>query len=1210
MISVGSVSVDVVPDARGFEAKMKVILSNLTAQIDARLDDRGVRAQLDALGKDTSARVKLDVDDTAAKARIAAIGKNTEVKVKVKADTGAAEAKVKALGASAGEASKGMSALVTAALALSPAIVPAAGAATAAIAGLSVPLAAAGASVGAFAVFAVPLFKQVTTSMQGLQKAQKAVANATSTPQYLAALAKQKKALDAMPPSIRSAVTSIDQLRFRYRTLQQQLSPQIFGVFNAGIQAANNGLPLLAQLASSASGPLRSMLAALGDALKSAPVHSFVSFMAAQASPAIFTFSRSLGNIGVGFAGLLRAFAPVATQIENGLLGITSAFGRFGQGASSSKSFQAFLTYLENAGPQIAKAIGDIAKAAGHIVVGLAPLGGVTVTLLDAFAKAVSAVPTAALPGIAAGILAIKLASTHGGAGFGGMANGVKTLLTSLTSGGGLKGALSGVTAILGGPWGIGVAAAAGALTFFASKHQAAAAAEASIQGSLNATTGALTSNTNEVIANQLAQDGSLRIARQYGLSLALVTASAEGSTTASRTLAGQMAAISQKGTVAGVAMQILGGHLGDLTGTTAEAQKHQKLLGDATNSAAIALAKGGTAAKDSGPQYSVMGARVKGTATAVDLLNTAIAAFLGKKLSLPQAIAAETLSFTQLTNKVILAKGALDKHTGSIHLNTVAGANLENTLADVSTKTYAAAQAAFKAAGGQNHMQAATAAANRVVDEARAKLIKQAESAGLSKKAADHLASSVGLVKDQYSRFITKADGSRIALDRQRGATDLVKRKTDDLSTSARNAANKVDAMGNSSHTATGKIDGLWGSASTARRRNDDLSLSAHNSANKLAGMGDQAHVAAGKVDSLRHAQDRLHNSSIQITYAAAVNSHTKTVAQGLNVPGADRLATGGPVRGSSPSRTADNIPIMATAGEWMHPVAAVDYYGADVMEAMRSRRIPRDAIKGYAAGGLITPSLTTPGLSRLIGNMPVLGAIGPAVAKRIDEALGKLLSRQLSASITRAISAKSVGAGAGSPGYHASAGATQWTSTVLAVLRALHQSSGWLGATLRRMTFESGGNPRAINLTDSNARAGHPSKGLMQTIDGTFNAYAGPYRGRGIYDPFANIYAGLNYAVHRYGSIGAIDPRVRHRGYDQGGWLKPGTTVVHNTSGRPEPVFTGNQFEQLVNSQRGPTRVYVQNPWTGQYLEGRMVEVADARVGRELATAQAPRR
>ncbi|NKQ55922.1 transglycosylase SLT domain-containing protein [Amycolatopsis sp. K13G38] len=65
-----------------------------------------------------------------------------------------------------------------------------------------------------------------------------------------------------------------------------------------------------------------------------------------------------------------------------------------------------------------------------------------------------------------------------------------------------------------------------------------------------------------------------------------------------------------------------------------------------------------------------------------------------------------------------------------------------------------------------------------------------------------------------------------------------------------------------------------------------------------------------------------------------------------------------------------------------------------------------------------------------------------------------------------------------------------------------------------------ESGGNPNAINLWDSNAQAGHPSKGLMQCIDSTFNANKLPGHDD-IYNPVDNIIAGVRYTIGRYGSI-----------------------------------------------------------------------------------------
>ena len=72
-----------------------------------------------------------------------------------------------------------------------------------------------------------------------------------------------------------------------------------------------------------------------------------------------------------------------------------------------------------------------------------------------------------------------------------------------------------------------------------------------------------------------------------------------------------------------------------------------------------------------------------------------------------------------------------------------------------------------------------------------------------------------------------------------------------------------------------------------------------------------------------------------------------------------------------------------------------------------------------------------------------------------------------------------------------------------------------------------ESGGNPNAVNNWDSNAAAGTPSKGLMQTIGPTFNAYN--LKGHGhILNPVDNIIAATRYAIARYGSISNV-PGVR---------------------------------------------------------------------------------
>jgi soluble lytic murein transglycosylase-like protein len=68
-----------------------------------------------------------------------------------------------------------------------------------------------------------------------------------------------------------------------------------------------------------------------------------------------------------------------------------------------------------------------------------------------------------------------------------------------------------------------------------------------------------------------------------------------------------------------------------------------------------------------------------------------------------------------------------------------------------------------------------------------------------------------------------------------------------------------------------------------------------------------------------------------------------------------------------------------------------------------------------------------------------------------------------------------------------------------------------------------ESSGNPNAVNNWDSNAAAGTPSEGLMQTIGPTFNSYK--LKGHNhILNPVDNIIAGVRYAISRYGSISNV--------------------------------------------------------------------------------------
>jgi len=100
------------------------------------------------------------------------------------------------------------------------------------------------------------------------------------------------------------------------------------------------------------------------------------------------------------------------------------------------------------------------------------------------------------------------------------------------------------------------------------------------------------------------------------------------------------------------------------------------------------------------------------------------------------------------------------------------------------------------------------------------------------------------------------------------------------------------------------------------------------------------------------------------------------------------------------------------------------------------------------------------------------------------------------------------------------------------------------WTNGLLTLIGRESGGDPRSINTYDINAQHGDPSRGLMQTIGATFEAYRLQSLPDDIYNPVANIVAGIRYILSRYGSISNVqqaNPNMPPMGYASGAWNIP---------------------------------------------------------------------
>ncbi|MGW7001435.1 phage tail tape measure protein [Streptomyces sp. NPDC054933] len=267
-------------------------------------------------------------------------------------------------------------------------------------------------------------------------------------------------------------------------------------------------------------------------------------------------------------------------------------------------------------------------------------------------------------------------------------------------------------------------------------------------------------------------------------------------------------------------------------------------------------------------------------------------------------------------------------------------------------------------------------------------------------------------------------------------------------------------------------------------------------------------------------------------------------------------RFAKGGLVPGSG---TGDTVPALLTPGEYVlsldmikkfgGPGAIEGRFGAGQSDGYHyglggwiksiggsiwhGVTSGLDALKNVALGGIRDAAGTAfKGINALMNAMPD-GSMGFA----------KLLTggvKHLENKILDFFGTKDKTAAVAAPG-HVTGTLVQWLTTAI---RGTGVPMSWLNGLEVIAMNESGGNPNAINNWDSNAAAGDPSRGLMQTIMSTFMAYHQSGTSMNIYDPVANAAAAINYIKARYGSINNV-PGIRNMahggayvGYEQGTW------------------------------------------------------------------------
>jgi hypothetical protein len=282
--------------------------------------------------------------------------------------------------------------------------VPAVAAVTTAFAGLAAGAVSAGLAVKAFQTAANPQLRAVAEVATLAEEAQKAAASGAED-----ATDKQKAYKDALaqlPPATQETARAFVGLKKDYKGWSDEMSGTTMPVFTKGIGILRDLLPSLTPFVRAAASAISGFLDEVAVGVKSAGFKQWAADMAQAAGPALSNFLTVIRNFAVGFGGLMQAFLPASDNMTGGLVRMSQAFADWATSLKGSEGFAQFIALAREGGTTL----GQLAIAAGNLLVALGPLIGVTTQVALALARVVNALPPEVLSVLATSILTAVVA--------------------------------------------------------------------------------------------------------------------------------------------------------------------------------------------------------------------------------------------------------------------------------------------------------------------------------------------------------------------------------------------------------------------------------------------------------------------------------------------------------------------------------------------------------------------------------------------------------------------------------------------------------------------------------------------------------------------------------------------------------------------------------------------------------------------------------
>ncbi|MET8766315.1 phage tail protein [Streptomyces sp. NPDC004658] len=842
------------------------------------------------------------------------------------------------------DSGRGLDNLRKAALLLSPALIPIAAAAVPIAANLT----AAGAAVGAFGLAIAGQLGAVKDASDAQKKYDDAVKkHGPASKQAAEAEALYLEQVQSMDPATRKAAAALTVLKDQYKDWSKSLAGDTMPVFTKGLAVAGALLPKLTPAVKGASTELDRFMTILGGGIQSG-----------------------------GFAKFMDSFSQFATGALSKANDALVHFMRTMSGGAGSSQLSEFMDYVRKAGPQVGETLGNLSRALVHLVTAASDTGLSVLTLVNALAKLVNAIPTGVLSNVIQLYAGFKLLQV-GMAGVSGLASsaavgrlrayfqvmgraGVGTTLrataaslTTMQKLGGVAGVLGAValginalaekargappdvdklvTSLKGladtGKFSGELAKTFGSMDGFVAKVGQIRAESESLKkvkflgdfGGLGAFTDTAVSKVDDLLNGTKSLGAVKDDLKSFDKAFAQLASGGHA-----KEAAKQFKLFEDALKKAGYSQKDINKLFPEYKSAVADAKYEQEL-------AAQSMGLFGDAAQKASAKLNEQKASADGLRGAIQALNDAQRAGLGGMIGFEAAI----------DNAAKAAKdnaGALTMTHGVLDLNSEKARNAASALQDLADKTDAAASSARESGSSWETV-------NGIYSRGRSQLIKSAEAMGLTRDQARQLADQILKIPNKTARVKMNTEDAKAGLD----AFNAAVRKTPGaksvtLKTLSKSAEEVLESFG----------------YKVKRLPNGSVRVTAATGS-ALAGIRNVAGAIAA-----------LHSKSVTIT----TNRVTKftSVQNGVTVAKRD-YASGGLVKGYADggdvqafpdggyvqgpgSGTSDSILAFMGSGavaavsntEYVVKAAAVRKYGVKMLDALNEGRLQ---VAGFAKGG-----------------------------------------------------------------------------------------------------------------------------------------------------------------------------------------------------------------------------------------------------------------